>query len=486
MRATLLSIIILALNIGLLKSQSLDRIDIGSEQKFASGGNMMRIWLHTNGTSTPEFDGMNVAGPGTGAIEDLRDILDLAYFYDVSLMLCLWSIDMLQADQMSDQQLKRNRGLLTNNKKLQTYIANSLIPMVDSLHGHPAIASWEIFNEPEGMSSQFEWTPSRVNMSYIQNYINRTTGAIKRTTPDALVTNGSWNIRASSDIGSWTNYYRDDRLIAAGGDEKGVLDYYTIHYYKHFPQSQSPFHRNASHWELGKPIVVAEFFLSDPRQDSDSDGIYGVYWEELYDRGYAGALGWQWFDWWAERTDMDGVAGTLNWPRMLENMGTMRDLYPDDVLISFEGIRMIFNAFPDGIEEGGSSTLSWEVRGAETVTLNGEPVQPVDSQDVSPEQTSTYTLIATDESGESEERSVTITVLDPEAVNKAFQKTTTASSIENDQHLAEYATDGSFSTRWSSKYEDNQWLQVDLEKPYDIHNIKLFWEVPLFEGGNGG
>ena len=371
MKPYALLLLLLFLLTSLSSAQSLDRIEISSEQKFASGGNiawinfardigpgetrldlfeemfeelnrnggnMMRIWLHTNGTNTPEFDGMNVTGPGAGAIDDLRDIFDAAYRYDVSLMLCLWSFDMLQAGQMNDLQLERNRGLLTDNERLQTYIDNSLIPMVDSLHGHPAISSWEIFNEPEGMSTQFGWTPSRVDMSDIQNFVNRTAGAIKRTAPDAFVTNGSWNIRASSDIGSWTNYYRDDRLIAAGGDEDGVLDFYGIHYYKHFPQSQSPFHNDASHWELDKPIVVGEFYMSDPRRDGDADGMYGVHWsdlfEELYDRGYAGALGWQWFDWWAERTDMDGVDGTLSWPRMLENMNTMRDLYPVDVHIS--------------------------------------------------------------------------------------------------------------------------------------------------------
>lgn len=141
MRAYLLPLLLLFIFSSILNGQSLNRIEISSEQNFASGGNiawinfardigpgetrldlyeemfeelsqnggnMVRIWLHTNGTSTPEFDGMDVAGPGVGAI--------------------------------------------------------------------------------------------------------------KRTAPDALVTNGSWNIRASSDIGSFHNYYRDDRLIEAGGE----------------------------------------------------------------------------------------------------------------------------------------------------------------------------------------------------------------------------------------------------------------------------
>jgi len=513
MRTLILSLSILAILIPAVSAQTNDRIEINSEPTFASGsniawinfasdigpgetrldlfeemfkeinengGNMMRIWLHTNGTSTPEFNGMDVVGPGEGAIDDLREILDLAYFYDVSLLLCLWSFDMLQTGQMSNLQRDRNLGLLNDTDQLQTYIDNALIPMVDSLKSHPAIGAWEIFNEPEGMSSQFGWTPVKVNMSSIQRFINRTAGAIKRTDPNALVTNGSWNIRASSDIGSWTNYYRDDRLINAGGDEDGVLDFYGLHYYKHFPTSQSPFHNDASHWGLDKPIVVGEFYLSDPRQDGDPDSTYGVHWsdlyQELYNRGYAGALGWQWFDWWAERTDMDGVDGTLSWPRMLENMDTMRELYPEDVLISFPGIRLNFNAFPGGIEEGGSSTLSWEVRGAETVTLNGNPVNPIDSLDVSPTETTTYTLLATDSEGATDEQSVTITVLDPEAVNRAFEQPTTASTVENDGHLAKYATDGNPSTRWSSQYANNEWLSVDLGKAYDIHNIKLLWE----------
>lgn len=518
MKNFILSVTILFAFSGIAHSQSHDRIEIASEERFASGGNiawinfagdigpgetriglfeemfkevnqnggnMMRIWLHTNGTQTPEWDGMEVTGPGVGAIDDLRAILDAAYFYDVSLMLCLWSFDMLQTGQLDNQQSDRNLALLTDNDNLQTYIDNSLIPMVDSLKNHPAIASWEIFNEPEGMTTQFGWTPTRVNMSNVQNFVNRTAGAIKRTDPDALVTNGSWNIRANSDHGNWTNYYRDDRLIEAGGDEDGVLDYYGVHYYKHFPESQSPFHNDASHWELDKPIVIGEFYLSDPREDGDPDGIYGVHWEdlyeELYDRGYAGALGWQWFDWWAERTDMDGVDGTLSWPRMLENMNTLSDLHPDDVLISFEGIRLNFNAFPEGIEEGGSSLLNWEVRGAETVTLNDEPVDPIDSLNVSPDETTTYTLAATDSEGTTEEHSVTVTVLDPEQINRAFQQPAASSSIENDEHLAEYATDGDQTTRWSSQYQDNEWLIVDLGKSYDIQTVKLYWEVARAE-----
>lgn len=395
---------------------------------------------------------------------------------------------MLQSG-LSTQQLQRNRALLTEEDKLQAYIDHALIPMIDSLKGHPSIAAWEIFNEPEGMTTQFGWTPlaNRVSMSDVQWFINRTAGAIRRTDPGTYVTNGSWNIRASSDRGTFFNYYRDDRLIAAGGDEDGILDFYSVHYYKHFPTSQSPFHNDASYWELDKPIVIAEFYLSDP------DHIYGVHWEELYEtlytRGYAGALGWQWFDWWANRTDIDGVDGTLSWPRMLENMEAMSTNYPDDVILQFPGLRGRFSAFPEGIEEGGTSTLSWLVRGNPVlVTLNGNPVEPHGSIEVRPEKTTTFILAAEDVDGNTEEWEVTVTVLDPMQVNRALQKPVYASS-EQDEVTGEnlpphYVNDGNPNTRWSSKWQDNEWISVDLDASYAVHKVIINWEAAYGESYN--
>jgi len=56
------------------------------------------------------------------------------------------------------------------------------------------------------------------------------------------------------------NYYRDDRLIQAGGDPMGTLDFYTDHYYDWQSTPISPFVHPASSWGLTKPLVIAEFF----------------------------------------------------------------------------------------------------------------------------------------------------------------------------------------------------------------------------------
>ena len=108
-------------------------------EMHAEGGNSFRLWLHTDGTSTPEFDSNGlVVSPGAGAISDLKKILDLAWQNNVGLLLCLWSHDMMNTSKSSTV-LDRNEKLLTDTSAIKAYINNALIPMVDSVKGHPAI-----------------------------------------------------------------------------------------------------------------------------------------------------------------------------------------------------------------------------------------------------------------------------------------------------------------------------------------------------------
>lgn len=69
-----------------------------------------------------------------------------------------------------------------------------------------------------------------------------------------------------------------------------------------------------------------------------------------------------------------------------------------------------FNAMPSSIAAGQKAHLSWFVRNAEEVTLGGQAVQPEGRAEVTPTQTTTYTLVAKSASGATANRDVTITV----------------------------------------------------------------------------
>lgn len=66
-------------------------------------------------------------------------------------------------------------------------------------------------------------------------------------------------------------------------------------------------------------------------------------------------------------------------------------------------------------------------------------------------------------------------------INIALNKPATASSTEQDRLRASNAVDddneaSSRRTRWSSKFNDRQWLQVDLGRSFYVCNVVLKWE----------
>jgi hypothetical protein len=63
----------------------------------------------------------------------------------------------------------------------------------------------------------------------------------------------------------------------------------------------------------------------------------------------------------------------------------------------------------------------------------------------------------------------------------ALQKTATASSVDNDSDGPQNATDGNAGTRWSSAYEDNQWIQVDLGTSMAFDSVVIVWEQAYAE-----
>jgi len=306
-----------------------------------SGGNAMRLWLFTDGSHTPEYNSYGyVTGPGPVAVKNLKQILNLAHHYNIGLILCLWSFDMLRVPKLDSAKLYANQKMLTDTSYTFSFIRNALIPMVDSVKGDSAIIAWEVCNEPNGMTTgtnYYQGDPT-VPISAVQKFTNLIAGAIHRTDSSAFVTTGPGSFQTLTDVNPIgkvsalqtslsvgqlrsitssfnathrlnlttqqmsdylkkvaaipdSNYYRDDRLIAAGGDSLGTLDFYTVHYYSSSSTALSPFSHLFSYWGLTKPTVVAEFFMTSTDLTPQQYLL-----PTLYQSGYAGALVWSWTD----------------------------------------------------------------------------------------------------------------------------------------------------------------------------------------------
>ena len=304
-----------------------------------NGGNAMRLWLYTNGANAPEYNSSGfVTGPGTVALQNLKQILSLAHHYNVGLVLCLWSFDMLRKSELDTAKLAANLKMLTDTSYTWSFIRDALIPMVDSVKGDSSIIAWEVCNEPNGMTTGMNYYPvdPTVSQKDVQRFTNLIAAAIHRTDPTAQVTTGPGSFQTLTDVNPVakisarslsqsqlqsitngfnashrtgltvqqmkdyiekisaipdSNYYRDDRLIAAGGDSLGILDFYTVHYYYYGSTALSPFSHPFQYWNLTKPVAVAEFYMQ-PTDGMPDNNLYPA----VYNYGYAGALAWSWTD----------------------------------------------------------------------------------------------------------------------------------------------------------------------------------------------
>jgi len=294
------------------------------QNTYSAGGRVIRWWLHTNGTVTPGYDSSGMAQPiAQNVIDGIKSVLSAANTAGVSINISLWSFDMLQGGENISTGLRtNNQNLLTVDANRQAYIDRVLTPMVTALKGQAGLYSYEIFNEPEGMTNQNGWTKNnggtQVDEMYIQKTVNWFAAAIHTADPTARVTNGSWTFKANANgVTGMTNYYSDSALAAAGGKANGTLDFYEVHYYMSNGSQYSPFLNAATHWGLDKKLVIGEFYA----RATDNVATTDLY-TKLYSGGYNGAWAWQYVD----------GDNTVSWPTMQVPLQNMYNAHMADVV----------------------------------------------------------------------------------------------------------------------------------------------------------
>jgi hypothetical protein len=269
-----------------------------------AGGNALRWWLHTDASHCPKIDSVTgaVTGLGSMTISNMRAALDTACAYGVVVSMCLFSFDMLVPGSgtgkaaYSDYNLEANYKFLTVASNMDTYLTKALKPILDSVGSHPAVMCWEVFNEPEGMLASANWSnvTKKITMNDILRITNKIAGFVHRNSKKMT----------STGIASfqYAGEYSKAKLIAAGGDNDGYLDFYMAHYYPEWQDATlSPFEHPSTFWNMDRPILVGEFpakswstSMTGPSsgQPLKTTKTINDAFAYAYANGYVGAMSW--------------------------------------------------------------------------------------------------------------------------------------------------------------------------------------------------
>lgn len=299
----------------------------------AAGGNAIRWWLFNNMSQSPTIDETThlVTGPKENTVANIKKALDIAEEYGVMVSLCLFSHNLMEPNQWGlyaneKLDIEANQMLFEDNGT-KAFIDNVLTPVVKTIGNHNALMTWEVFNEPEGMTTEGSgWTTKKMSKEKLQKFTNKVAAAIHNVDKNLLVSTGSVRI-------TYQSWWNDAELIKAGGETNGTLDFFQTHYYPYYQGDEiSPFVNTAAQMAAkynydNKPMIVGEFPASGWKGDTYTASMAAktqISTEECYrktfDGGYAGALAWQYI---GDKTETNFGGYTYTIEPALEAMKTL-------------------------------------------------------------------------------------------------------------------------------------------------------------------
>ena len=227
-----------------------------------NGGNALRVWLMEEPSQSLVWheDG-RVDGLAQGVLRSVQMLLEMALHYDVHIVLVLFNGALARGPEAC--------SLFTPHEgMLESLLANAITPLAHALRGYESLALWEVINEPEGLidlariagdgsactdarpvqqcarggvsddapaADGVGWNPEcRFELGAVQRFVNRVAGALRRADGGVHpLTLGAWSLCAAATDSATgaVNLWRDDCLVAAGGDADGFIDVLQAHAY---------------------------------------------------------------------------------------------------------------------------------------------------------------------------------------------------------------------------------------------------------------
>lgn len=261
-----------------------------------SGCNASRIWINCNGDVGLELneDGSFKAAT-TAHWEDLDDLFMLAEQYQIYLMPTVMSFDFFKDEQQQTNSYETWRELIQDNDKIDSFVDNYIIPLVERYGDSDYFWAVDLCNEPDWVVENGEC--GTIDWKYLQSYFARASAAIHEHS-DKLVTVGMAMIKYNSDDVQG-NYISDKALQEILGDDskydksKAYVDFYSTHWYPweeanwgvNYDKSPAEFKQDAT-----KPCMIAEL----PAVTTDKEGwdLASVY-EQAYKNGWQGMMAWK-------------------------------------------------------------------------------------------------------------------------------------------------------------------------------------------------
>lgn len=260
----------------------------------SAGINCVRLWIHCDGRSSPEFDDNGfVTGLDTNFLSNFDDILRIADGNNVMVMPCLWSFDMTKDfTSTAGKYAGLHADLIQDSIKSRSYVDKALIPMVKHLANSSNLFAWEVINEPEWSIKGPGTTVQLVSDKEMVRFCGMIAEAIHENS-NKMVTVGSACLKwhSSRQGPAEAHYWSDSSFQAAYKNPKAYLDFYQIHYYDWMwnpDWGYDPFQetKTPAYWKLDKPTIIGEW-----------PAVAGNYTvkqmvDAAYTNGYAGVMPW--------------------------------------------------------------------------------------------------------------------------------------------------------------------------------------------------